>query len=251
MELTVLDRQRATGTAEGAEVGVVAIMAPTYLPWVGYFDMIDQADCFVYLDTVQFNKRSWQQRNRVKGPDGVQWLSVPVLSKGKYHQLLSEVELNSTVAFGQKHLRTIEFFYRKAPFYDACIEPLREILLKEHALLIDLNIELIDWCCERLGITTGKIRSSELGVGGKKAELLYNITRALDADCYLSATGSQVFIDENDLFAANDVGLRYHHYLHPQYRQLHGDFVPYMSALDLLFNEGPESLAVIRSTRKD
>ena len=225
----------------------VAIMQPTYLPWIGYFDMIDQSDCFVFLDSVQFNKRSWQQRNRIKGHDGVLWLTVPVLSKGRRDQRIDEVVIDQTQAFQEKHIKTITYSYSKAPFFAQYIDELSAILHKSHQFLADLNIELIRWLCAQLGIETEMVRSSSLNVEGKQVELLVNICKALGTDRYLSAAGSKAYIEENNLFVPNGIDLVYHEYRHPEYRQLHGAFVPYLSVLDLLFNEGPSSLSIIRA----
>ena len=227
----------------------VAIMQPTYLPWIGYFDMIDQSDCFVFLNSVQFNKRSWQQRNRIKGHDGVLWLTVPVLTKGRRHQRIYEVEIASTQHFREEHIKTITRCYSKAPFFEQYIDGLSAILCRSHRLLADLNIEFTHWFCEQLGIETKMIRSSSLDVEGEKVELLVNICGMLGADRYLSAAGSKEYIEENNLFVPNDIDLVYHAYRHPEYRQLHGSFVPYLSVLDLLFNEGRSSLSIIREGR--
>ena len=227
----------------------VAIMQPTYLPWIGYFDLIDQSDCFVFLDSVQFNKRSWQQRNRIKGSDRVLWLTVPVLTKGRRYQRMHEVMIDQTQNFQEKHIRKITHFYSKAPFFAQHIDELSASLCKSHRFLADLNIELIRWLCAQLGIETEMVRSSSLNVEGERVELLVNICGVLGADRYLSAAGSREYIEENNLFVPNDIDLVYHAYRHPEYRQLHGSFVPYLSVLDLLFNEGRSSLSSIREGR--
>ena len=227
----------------------VAIMQPTYLPWIGYFDMIDQSACFVFLDSVRFNKRSWQQRNRVKGLNGILWLTVPVFTKGRRYQLIREVVIDQTQNFQEKHIKTITHLYSRAPFFAQYIHELSAILRKSHRFLADLNIELICWLCARLGVETELTRSSSLNVEGKNVELLVNICKALNADRYLSAAGSGEYIEENNLFGPNSIDLAYHAYRHPEYRQLHDAFVPYLSVVDLLFNEGPSSLSIIREGR--
>lgn len=227
----------------------IAIMQPTYLPWVGYFDMIDRSDEFVFLDSVQFSKRSWQQRNRLKAVGQIQWLTVPSLSRGRREQRICEVEIDPTANFAEGHLKTITFLYRKAAHFSDYFEGLATVFGRGHRLLADLNIELIQWLCAQFGIDTPLLRSSHLQVAGKKTDLLVAICKAREAGGYLSAEGSRDYIEENNLFAANGIELGYHNYHHPEYRQLYGDFEPYLSALDLLFNVGPKSLAVIRSGR--
>jgi hypothetical protein len=228
----------------------IAIMQPTYLPWIGYFDMIDQSDHFVFLDSVQFNKRSWQQRNRVKSPEGVSWLTVPVLTKGRRHQHINEVEITNNKSFQETHIKTITHLYSKAPFFAQYIEDFSSILHKSHQFLADLNIELIGWLCTKLGIEIEMSRSSLLGVDGKRTELLVNICKALSADHYISAEGSREYIEESNLFSQSDIRLTYHSYDHPKYQQRFGEFVPYLSIVDLLFNEGPASLSIIYKGRK-
>ncbi|MEW6210177.1 MAG: WbqC family protein [Acidobacteriota bacterium] len=230
-------------------IRTAAIMQPTYLPWIGYFDLIDRCDCFVFLDSVQFNRRSWQQRNRVKGPDGIHWLTVPVLSKGKQEQLISEVEIDPTTGFQEKHIRTVSHMYAKAKFFSDYFDEMARILRKPRHFLADLNIELIEWLCDKFGVRRQFVLSSALDIEGKKVDLLIDICKSIGAERYLSAEGSRPYIEENDLFSENRIELKYHDYHHPEYKQLHGDFVPYLSALDLLFNEGPSSLAIIRSGR--
>jgi len=227
----------------------VAIMQPTYLPWIGYFDLIDQSDCFVFLDSVQFNKRSWQQRNRIKGPEGILWLTVSVLSKGRRDQPILDVVIDHTANFQEKHIKMITHLYSKAPFFGKYVDELSLILSRSHQFLVDLNIELIRWLCTQIGIGTQMVTSSSIDVEGKNVELLVEICKALEADRYLSAEGSRTYIEENNLFGPSGIDLAYHAYRHPEYRQLHGAFVPYLSALDLLFNEGSSSLSVIRAGR--
>lgn len=225
-------------------------MQPTHLPWLGYFDLIDQSDYFLFLDSVQFSKRSWQQRNRVKASNGAQWLTVPVLTKGKREQPISDVEMDLESEFHLKHLNTINHLYGKAPYFEDYIGGISEILNKGHRLLGDLNIELILWFCEKLGIKTPTERTSNLKVDGSKADLLISVCQAASVDRYLSAEGSRTYIEEDNQFGAHGIELVYQNYVHPEYRQLNGEFVPYLSVLDLLFNEGPGSLEIIRAGRE-
>jgi hypothetical protein len=225
------------------------IMQPTYLPWVGYFDLMDQSDYFIFLDSVQFDKRSWQQRNRIKTPNGEMMLTVPVYSKGKYTQSICDVRIDTTKNFQEKHIKTIQQFYSKAAFYSQYFDKFNSILRKEYSHLVDLNIDLILFFKELLGIQREIARSSLLELQGKKVELLYNICKIVKADCYLSPIGSKNYIDENNLFEKNGMALRYHNYQHPVYRQLYGEFIPYLSVIDLLLNEGENGLAIIRTGR--
>tara|TARA_B100001123_G_C15319750_1_gene1027482 strand:- start:850 stop:1563 length:714 start_codon:yes stop_codon:yes gene_type:complete len=227
----------------------LAIMQPTYLSWIGYFDLIDQSDRFVFLDSVQFDKRSWQQRNRIKSTNGILWLTVPVLTKGRHNQQVCEVEIDQSQDFVEKHIKTIQFSYRKADFYEEYIVDLAGILRKRHRFLADLNIELIQWFCKCFDIQTEMVRSSSFESRGQKVELLVDLCRMLDGNRYLSPTGSKAYINENNLFGPQGIELVYHAYHHPRYRQLHGEFTPHLSALDLLLNKGPDCLSVIQNGR--
>ncbi len=227
----------------------VAVMQPTYLPWMGYFDLIDQADIFVLYDDVDFSKQSWQQRNRIKTSSGVQWLTVPVLSKGKSGQRICDVEINPRSNDLVKHVKTIQQAYSKAAFQKTYMDELSALLSGTYVFLAELNIVLIQWFCDKLGIKTPLMRSSELNLEGARVERLIHLCRAVHGTRYLSTPGSKVYIDENNLFEPNRIDLVYHRFTHPVYRQLHGEFVPYLSVLDLLLNEGELSLAIIRSGR--
>lgn len=228
---------------------MAAIMQPTYLPWIGYLDLIDRSDVFVFLDSVQFARRSWQQRNRVNAPSGPQWLTVPVLSKGKREQRICEVVIDASSRFAESHLRTIRHLYASAPFFEAYYGPLSDVLRGGYERLVDLNIAVIQWLCAAIGIATPTLRSSTLEAQGRKADLLAEICGTLGAARYLSAEGSREYIQASDAFARRGIEVVYHQYQHPEYRQQGTGFTPYLSSLDLLLNEGPSSLTVIRQGR--
>jgi hypothetical protein len=225
----------------------VAIMQPTYLPWIGYLAMIDRVDRFIYLDSVQFARRSWQQRNRIKSAHGELMLTIPVISKGRRDQLISETSILWTDGFAPKHTRAIEAAYRQSPFFEKYFGDLKAVLLKEQPSLADYTIGLIEFLCGAFGVTTPRIRSSSLGVEGQKASLLASICKEVGASSYLSAPGSQEYIEESDAFERASVSVRYHRYNHPEYPQGKGAFLPHMAAIDLLFHcGGDEGLKVLR-----
>lgn len=210
-------------------------MQPTFLPWLGYFAMMDRVDEFVFLDHVDFNKRSWQQRNQIKTVNGPQWLTVPVnASQG---QAINEIKIASPL---DKLIRAIEYNYSKAPYYD---DTLIKILRYPIDHLVWLNVELIYWITTKLGITTPLTFSSMFEPEGSKADLLVDICRKRGAREYISSPGSRDYIEESGAF---EIPVTYFEYNHPVYNQP-GEFLPYMSAIDLLFNEGPKSLEIIRS----
>jgi len=231
----------------------IAIAQPTYLPWLGYFDLIDEVDCFVLLDSVQFEKQSWQQRNRIKTPSGLQWLSVPVFFRGRLGQQILDVEIRD-INFWHKHLRAIELSYRRAPYFDVYFAQLADIFQtcsSGTAKLVDLNLRLIQWFYRTLGLLTKMVRSSEIGVSGKRCDLLLNVCQHLQADSYLSQVGSAAYLlPELERFSAAGIEVMFQHYEHPQYQQLFPPFCEYASTLDLLFNEGDRAVNVVRSGRR-
>lgn len=230
----------------------VAISQPAYLPWLGYFDLMDQVDAFVLLDSVQFEKQSWQHRNRIKTPSGLQWLTVPVIWNGRFGQLIRDVEIREP-DFCRKHSRAIELNYRRTKYFDQYYPELFNILSAQSrgVLLAELNHLIIRWFCRMLGIQSRIFLSSEMNQSGRRSELLVNLCRFLAADYYLSPLGSSAYLCD-DLRLFEDVGVEvgFQHYEHPEYCQLFPPFIPYASALDLLFNEGPQAMAIIRSGRR-
>jgi hypothetical protein len=229
----------------------IAITQPTYLPWLGYFDLIDQVDTFVVLDTVQFEKQSWQQRNRIKTPTGLLWLTVPVVFRGLLRQKIQEVQIRES-AFGRKHLRGIEVNYGRAPFFGEYFPQISSILedCRPGTLLVDLNLRLLSWFLEVLGIRTPVVQASSLAQEGKRSELLANICKKLGARQYVSPLGSAVYLlDETSSFRDCGVEVFFQNYTHPEYRQLFPPFLSHTCALDLLFNEGRRSAEIVRSGR--
>jgi hypothetical protein len=230
----------------------IAIAQPTYLPWLGYFDLLDQVDHFVLLDTVQFEKQSWQQRNRIKTPTGLQWLTVPVVFRGRLGQRIVDVEIREP-EFWRDHLRAIELNYRRAPFFDCYFEPVSDLMRSatSHLNLSKLTITMLRWLAGIIGIKTPLIASTELQVDGKRTDLLAAICGATGATEYLSPLGSAEYL-LNELAVLTDRGIEvsFQHYEHPVYQQLFPPFEPFAWVLDLLFNEGSRALEVIRNGRR-
>jgi WbqC-like protein len=230
----------------------VAICQPTYLPWLGYFDLMDQVDAFVLLDTVQFEKQSWQQRNRIKTPTGLQWLTVPVVFRGRLGQQIREVEIRDP-EFTRKHLRAIQLNYARSPYATKYLPELSAVLggVQQNRSLADLNLRLIQWLVRTLGIETPLILASSLDQPGKRTELLANICRRLGASEYFSPLGSADYLlDEMQCLSSAGVATFFHHYEHPTYQQPFPPFLAFASALDLILNEGDRALKIVRSGRR-
>jgi len=223
-------------------------MQPTYLPWIGYFDLIDRSTVFAFLDNVQFSKQSWQQRNRIRTAKGLEWLTVPVLMKGKGRQLINEVQINPKTHFVRDHLRSIELSYGRSRFLNDYISEFKGILLSGESSLATLNVSLIKWLSHALGINSQFELSSQLGACGKRSSLLVDICKRLGANTYLSPLGSSCYLmSEKEVFDQNGIEVVFQNYDHPTYRQLYEPFFGYAATIDLLFNEGPASVEIVRS----
>ena len=221
-------------------------MQPSYLPWVGYFALMDQVDIFVFLDSVQFDRRSWQQRNRIKILSGMQMLTVPVFKKGFRDQCIADVRIDRTTDFAKKHIRTISMAYTKAPFFKQYEEDIFNVISERFEKLADLTTSLILKIQDILGIECRCVNSKDLNEKGSKAELLANICERLDGKTYISPVGSKVYLEQSDSFKRGGIEVKYNNFKNPVYNQLGGEFIPYMSVIDLIFNEGPKSIEIIR-----
>lgn len=226
-----------------------AISQPTFLPWLGWFDVANQADLVVLLDTVQFAKRSWQQRNRIRSTSGLQMVTVPVVSSGRFHQTINEVRV-ADPNFGQSFLRTVRANYARAPHFPIVFEELHNNL--EEALssgsLLALNRGLISFLAKWLGVQTRFLMASSVSAAGKRGEYLADICAALGANEYLSTAGARDYLREDKAaFVSRDVQILIHEYRHPEYPQMHKPFMSHAAALDLVMMCGPESGKILRN----
>jgi hypothetical protein len=223
----------------------VVILQPGYLPWLGFFDQMRRSDVFVYYDDVQFDKHGWRNRNRIKTPAGPLWLSVPVLHSGRHGQPILEVEIDNRLPWARKQISSIRQNYAKAPYLDDYLPGLNAVLQRSWKYLVDLDMRVVELMGTWLDIQPRIARSSELGIEGKKSARLLDICRHFGADCYISGDAAKDYLD-SELFAANGVRVEWQEYQHPVYPQLHGDFLPYLSALDMVLNTGATSQKIIK-----
>ncbi len=222
----------------------VVVLQPGYLPWLGFFEQMARCDVFVFYDDVQFDKHSWRNRNRIKSVKGPQWLTVPVKHKGLDKPLIKEIRIDSRAAWARKHLQSVRTNYSKAGFFDRYFPGLEEVLNRPWKYLVDLDVALVEWICRELGLEREILFSSQLGVGGSRSGRLLDICLHLKAATYLSGAAARDYLD-TDLFARQGIGVVFQDYAHPVYPQLFGEFIPYLSVLDLLLNAGPESLEIL------
>jgi hypothetical protein len=230
---------------------IVTIHQPEHLPWLGFFDKMRQADKFVLLDTTQFAKDDFQNRNRIKTAKGPTWLTVPVYKKSKSHQLIADTEICNDRNWRQRSWSLIEQNYREASFYSEHADFFKQLYARTWTRLTDLNLEIIGYLREQLGLHTELILASELGVyeqGGTQVNL--TICRELGAEVYLSGSHGRNYLDQ-DLFREDGIEVTYQDFKHPEYPQLWGPFQSHMSTLDLLFNCGNESLQIISTANSE
>lgn len=217
-----------------------AIMQPTYLPWPGYFHLMNNVDVFILYDDVQFARRSWQQRNRIILQGKEQFMTVPVMKKGNREQLINEVLTDENQSWRLKHFQTIKHAYSNHEYGQLITEIMQKALIDEYSeRLSELNIRLISQIKECLGIKAEFIRSSEIPVEGKKSEYLYNLCRYVGASTYRSPIGSKDYIDEEGVFTSSKIKVEYQNFSSKSYSQKGTvEFIPFMSVIDLLANIG-------------
>lgn len=235
---------------------ICTIMQPTYLPWAGGFDLLDEVDVFAYFDDVQIVRRSWDVRNRIKSANGEVYLTIPIQkTRHRDRTFFNNAIIDDREQWRQDHLNAIAGSYRRALFFDEVFSFIEPLIKAELPVLADFNIHCITAIAHRLGIHTQFVRTSSLrNSSGTKDIRLVNICKELEAEAYLSPLGAHQYIEKDNpggAFENSGVRLYYHNYSPVQYSQLHGEFMSHMCILDLLFNEGfSESLQTIRRGRK-
>ena len=223
---------------------IVAIHQPNFLPWLGYFYKMARADRFVFLDSVPFAKGSYTNRVKIKTASGPQWWTIPVVTHGKLGQPIVKVQCSHKEDWRKKAVMTLKTNYQKCRHFQPYADRILQVLASGGDGLADLNIGLIGYVCEQLGIRTPTVRSSGMAAQGAATDLLIVLCRELGADTYLSGSGGANYQDEA-AFQAAGIRLIYANYLHPTYPQAFGDFEKGLSIVDLLFSCGPDSAKVL------
>jgi hypothetical protein len=226
----------------------VAGHQPHYLPWIKYFSKIHQTDKFCLVDSIQFRKKYFQHRNIIRAKSGAFWLTVPVKTKGKFDQNICDVEIDNSVPWRRKHWKSIYISYHNAPYFSRYADFFKDVYDKDWKFLADLDEHILKGMLGFFSIKKDIVRSSTFNPQGKKTDLLIDIAREMKADGYLSGTGGALeYVDEEKLKKAG-FSHRFQQFTHPNYSQFHGEFIPNLAAIDLLFNHGPESGAIIENT---
>jgi hypothetical protein len=224
-----------------------------YLPWLGLFHKIALADAFCYFDIAQYQTKDFNNRNKIKTNAGELWLSVPVESKNHFEKSVGSIRIVEG-AWRRKHFKSIQLAYQKTPFFAEYIGGIETIIVNlPFATLSDLNLELLRFLLNCLGLDRPIVKASDYTFHGAKSELVLDMCLQLKADVYIFGAQGRDYA-EVDRFRSSGVEPYFQDYRHPTYRQMNGDFLPYMSVIDLLFNEGPRSLEILLSgnaTRAD
>ena len=219
----------------------VAILQSNYIPWKGYFDLIASVDEFILYDDMQFTRRDWRNRNQIKSPRGIEWLTIPVRVKGKYHQKIRETEVEGST-WANAHWKALVQNYRKAPCFHAIADWLEPYYLEPlPSMLSDVNRRLIEAICNYLGIPTVIRNSWDYALVDGKSERLANLCVQAGATDYISGPSARGYIDPA-AFSSQGVGLHWFDYAgYPEYGQQWGTFHHGVTVLDLLFNCGGKS----------
>jgi hypothetical protein len=226
---------------------IIAGHQPHYLPWLGYLSKILQADRFCLVDSIQFEKKNFQNRNKIRANHGEVLLTVPVVTVGRFYQNICDVEISESEPWRRKHWKSIQLAYQKAPYFDRYAGFFEDVYAREWKLLVDLNEHMLRGLLEFFGIEKEIVRSATFQPTGKKTDLLIDICKKTGSDGYLSGGGGARQYVEEDRFHEAGLVHRFQHFHHPVYAQVHGgEFMPRLAAIDLLFNCGPESGAILR-----
>lgn len=226
----------------------VAISQSNYIPWKGYFDMINSVDYFVLLDDVQYTRRDWRNRNRIKTPNGLRWLTIPVKSKGNYYAKIRDMQVASDDWY-REHWSSIARNYGNTPYFSQYSSIFKDLYFnqKDQVYLSEINYCFIKAICDILGIKTKLLWSHDLELICGRSERLVHICKQLGATEYISGPSARSYLRE-DLFAENCIRIRYMDYSgYPEYRQRFPPFVHEVSIVDLIFNEGDNSTNYMKS----
>ncbi len=225
----------------------VAILQSNYVPWKGYLDLINLVDEVILLDDVQYTRQDWRNRNRIKTPQGLQWLTIPVHFKFKNHQKIKDTQVDGH-AWAKAHWKALRQNYTKAPYFADYAQQLERVYLQcKETYLSAVNHRFLTEICEMLGIGTKITWSMDYTLAEGKTERLVDLCRQAGADVYLSGPAARDYVEEG-LFEQAGIRLEYMDYSgYPEYEQLYGPFEHGVTVLDLLFHTGPEAPRYMKS----
>jgi len=217
----------------------VTIHQVNYIPWLGFFDKIKKADTFVLFDTVDYEKNSIQNRNKIRTMDGWTYLTIPIPRK-YYRSPFHEVMLPDDNRWMSNHWKSIEMNYTKAGYFESYKNFFKKIYNTNFERLSDLNEKIIRYLIKEFGISVDILKTTEMSIDTslRKTDLLLDILRKANATAYLSGKSGKEYLEREKF---TDIKLEFHGFSHPVYRQVFEPFTPGMSAIDILFNEGEKA----------
>lgn len=227
---------------------LVAIHQPHFIPWLGYLQRMAQVDAFIVLDHVQFERRNYQNRSQICLDGQARWLTVPVVQRSQKERIIDkEVDNRDPArAWGPNHFATLRHAYREAGFFSTYAGDFRKLLEARWQRLVELDLAMIEVLREAFGIRTPLLRSSQLNVDGAKSQLILNLCKAVGARALLAGFGGSRGYLGAEEFAREGIQIRWHQFTHPVYKQCGpAPFIPGLAAVDLLFNAGPASRAIL------
>ena len=219
---------------------ITTIHQPEHLPWLGYFNKMAKAEKYVILDNVPFRKNYVQNRNRILGTNGVQWLGVPVLTEGHIEGTIKTTRIANELQpkWKDKYLKTIEYSYKKHPFYEEVFSDIYSVINNEWEYISDLNVELFKLFAKNMDIQPEFVFASDLDVCGNKSDLILDICKKTNTDTYIAGPSGRKYLD---IQSFKDAGIEvvYNDYTHPEYAQRKvPEFVSHLSSIDLFMNQG-------------
>lgn len=226
---------------------LVGMIQSNYIPWRGYFDFIDEVDVFIIYDDVQYTRKDWRNRNTINTANGPAWLTVPVTSSLTAPELIQDSLIVYSENWMRKHIGTVTSSYQKAPFFKPHAQGYFDILSAKHRTISELNVAIIRWAMEILGIKTPIGFSRDFDPQGDKTDRILDILNKMEATAYLVGPSAKNYI-EVQKFKDAGIELEFKAYAYPEYPQIHGQFVGQVSVLDLIFNCGPDSRRYLKST---
>jgi hypothetical protein len=218
---------------------------PTYMPWLGLFNKISFADCFVLFDTVQYLPKEWMNRNKIKTSSGETFITVPVLKKGYLNNKMNkDIQIDNTRNWKRKHAKSIYLNYKNTYYFDNYFPFFENLYKQDWNYLSELNFYILENLLKFLNINIKILKLSELNIEGKKSDLVLNMCKKLNAKTYIFGSQGENYANKNQ-FKIKNINLVFQNYKHPVYNQQSGEFIPNLSVIDLLFNHGNDSLGII------
>ena len=217
---------------------------PAYLPWLGFFHKIAIADKFIFFDDVKYDAEDWINRNQIKTRKGPLMLTVTVFASGDYKNNIASIKIKNSLPWRRKHWMTIQLEYGSSSYFKMYADFFYDLYSREWECLADFNLHMLEWFLKTLGISVVIQRANECSFSGKKSDLILDMSRKNNATAFIFGEQGIGYADK-EKFRQCGVIPYFRLYKHPQYQQLHGDFIPNLSIIDLIFNMGPNSLEIL------